>query len=141
MTPTRRHGGDEGTLAVGVVILFSAALLLLALIVDGGQLRHARRSAADAADTAARAGAQAVAADDARAMSAVTLDPTGAQAAARAALAAAGAGGTVTVTADRVTVTATVDAHTGLLGLLDLGDTASATRTATATYGVDRARP
>lgn len=92
------------------VIVFAAALVLVSgLVVDGGRMLTAHREAGNLADSAARAGAQAV--DDARVRAGdpVVLDAEGAVTSACSLLATAGrpcGGGTgVTVSGNAVTVT------------------------------------
>jgi uncharacterized membrane protein len=51
---SQRHG-DRGSVSVWLVIFSFAFMLLLALVVDGGQLMNAKERAADIAEQAARA--------------------------------------------------------------------------------------
>ncbi len=53
--PGRRYRGDQGSVALWVVIFTFAVLVLTTFVVDGGQLMNARERAADMAEQAARA--------------------------------------------------------------------------------------
>jgi len=124
MTPLpepRRLQGDHGQVAPMTVILVVAILALSGLVLDGGRLFAAKREASSTASGAARAGAQAVDTDSARAAG-TRLDRTAAANAARQYLSNVGATGNVTVTDQEVTVTVTETAHPILLSLIGMGD-------------------
>ena len=94
---------ERGSLTVYFVVLSLSLLLIAGLVFEGGRLLAARREVQDAAQDAARAGAQAL---DVAALrdGTTTLDQADAAAAARAWLAAEGESGTVTVNGSSVTV-------------------------------------
>jgi Flp pilus assembly protein TadG len=94
-----------------------AILALAGLTLDGGLALAATVRASGQAESAARAGAQAVDLATYRARGTVRLDPGQAQDLARRFLATIGATGTVTVTGDTVTVTVTTTQPTPLLRL------------------------
>jgi len=74
MLSRRPRAGDRGSVALWVIIFTFAVLVLVALIVDGGQLMNAKERAADVAEQAARAAANDVNVADLRAGT-VTIDP------------------------------------------------------------------
>lgn len=108
---------DEGRVTAFVVTLMTAVLVLAGLALDGGLALAAKIEANGRAESAARAGAQAIDLDTYRVEGRLALDPDRAVAAAHDYLAAAGASGTVTVTGDAVSVTVTTTHRTQLLGL------------------------
>jgi hypothetical protein len=118
--PACRRGGEGGQITIFVVIFTVAALLLGALVVDGGFVLAARRRVIVEADAAARAGADALAADAYRSSGEVVLDPAAAAAAARGFLAAAGHSGSVEVRGDRVVVVVRFRSPTALLGMIGI---------------------
>src|SRR5260370_11809677 len=74
MLSRRPRAGDRGSVALWVIIFTFAVLVLVALIVDGGQLMNAKERAADVAEQAARAAANDVNVADLRAGT-VPIDP------------------------------------------------------------------
>ena len=132
---------ERGSLTAFFVLLVVAFLLVAGLVYDGGALLTARRDVADAAQDAARAGAQAVDVAAVRAGT-PTLAPDAAVTAARAWLAAEGHTGTVTVAGDTVTVTVTDTVQLTLLSLAGLSArTVSAVEQARIVSGVTEATP
>lgn len=118
-----RHGwwaGDEGQISAFVLTLLVAILALAGLTLDGGLALAAKIRATGHAESAARAGAQALDLGAYRATGAVRLVPAHATAQARTYLATVGTTGTVTVTGDTVTVTVTATQPTQLLGLVGI---------------------
>lgn len=133
MTHTARTGGhgqrDRGSVSAFVVCLFVVFAACAALVVDGGRFVGARSNAADAAENAARAGAQEV--RQLRSGSFV-LDPGRAVARANAFLASEGLSGSATADAQRVTVTVTTSVSPSMLGLFGVSARSfSVTRSAT----------
>jgi Flp pilus assembly protein TadG len=62
-----RSDGERGSIALWVIIFTFAVIVLVALMVDGGQLMNAKERAADVAEQAARAAANDVSVADLRA--------------------------------------------------------------------------
>ena len=120
-TERRRLVGDQGQVAPMVVILVVAILALGGLVLDGGRILATRREANSLASSAARAGAQSVDLNAARADQS-RLDPVEAESKARQFLQASGNDGTIIVSADQVEVTITMTAHPVLLSLVGMGD-------------------
>jgi putative Flp pilus-assembly TadE/G-like protein len=112
--------GEEGRVTVFVVTLLAAILALAGLTLDGGLALAAKVRANDQAESAARAGAQALDLGAYRATGAIGLVPAQAAAQARSYLATMGQTGTVTVTGDTVTVTVTTTHRTQLLTLVGI---------------------
>ena len=103
-------GRDEGMVSAFVVIFATALVFVTALVVDGGRMLAQHRESDNLADSAARAGAQAISLDAVRAGG----DPSQLDAALARELACnflanagngCGGGTTVVVTGDTVTVT------------------------------------
>ena len=115
----RTLSDDRGSLSLAAAIVMPAVIVLFGLVVDGGYALAQRQRAIDAAQNAARAGANALAVDDLR-RSAVRLDPTAAAAAARDYLTKAGYQATIRVTADRVTVTVRATQRLRLLAFIGM---------------------
>lgn len=119
----RRARGDDGIVTAFVVIFAVALVFVCGLVLDGGRILASKREANNLAESAARAGAQAISDDAVRRGSAVIVDGAGAQSAACDFLSRAGqpCGGGTFVSTDgnevRVTVTRSVD-----LLLLPVGD-------------------
>ena len=119
----RRARGDDGIVTAFVVIFAVALVFVCGLVLDGGRILASKREANNLAESAARAGAQAISDDAVRTGSAVIVDGAGAQSAACDFLSRAGqpCGGGTFVSTDgnevRVTVTRSVD-----LLLLPVGD-------------------
>jgi Flp pilus assembly protein TadG len=134
-----RPESDHGSLTVFFVLLVTTLLLVAGLVFDGGRLLAARRDAVDAAQDAARAGAQQI--DPAAARAGDTrLAADAADAAAQAWLADEGHTGDVTVTADTVTVSVSREVPLALLALAGIpARTVSAMETARIVEGVTEA--
>jgi hypothetical protein len=130
-------GDPEAGMVTAFVVIFTAALLLMAgLVLDGGLALSAKVQAIDDAQAAARAGAQAIDIPLYRATGQITLDPTQASADAQHFLAAAGRTGTVAVDGDQVTVTVTITQATQILDVAGIDHLSEAgTGTATAEQG------
>lgn len=128
-SPAQTRSTDRGSIsafAAGLVIVFIACA---ALVVDGGRFVAARSNAADAAENAARAGAQEV-----RRLreGILEVDPDRAAARAEAFLVESGFIGTASADTSRVTVTVTGSVAPVLLGAFGVGARAiSVTRSAT----------
>jgi Putative Flp pilus-assembly TadE/G-like len=107
---TRRGGGDDGVVTAFVVIFAVALVFVCGLVLDGGRILASKREANNLAESAARAGAQAISDDAVRSGSAVILDGPAAEAAACAFLGRAGqlCGGGTFVSTDGNEVTVTV---------------------------------
>jgi len=103
-------------------------VLLLALVVDGGQIRNARRQAADIAQGAARAGAQELDAQ-LRLSGEVVADPSTVVQSAQNYLSLAGASGDVQVDGSQVRVTVQLQVN---LAFLDVSGARMVTGAATA---------
>jgi Flp pilus assembly protein TadG len=95
---------DDGAISTFVVIVSMALIAVTGLVLDGGRLLAARRQAQDIAANAARAGAQALDADELRSGRTV-LDPAAGTRAVAAYLAQTSATGTSRIGVDTVTVT------------------------------------
>ncbi len=133
----RRRGGEEAGMVTAFVVIFTLALLVMAgLVLDGGLALSAKVQAIDAAQAAARAGAQAIDIPTYRASGQITLDPAQAIADAQHYLAAAGQVGTVSVNGEQVTVTVTITQATQILSLAGIDHlTETGTGSATAEQG------
>jgi Flp pilus assembly protein TadG len=113
---------DEGGAVTAFVACFAVALLaVFGLVVDGGLILASRRQAFNAADAAARSGAQAVDETALRAGRPLLLDEGRARTRALEFLDASGMDGSVVVTGDRITVTATTTRDLSVLGFTGLG--------------------
>jgi Flp pilus assembly protein TadG len=137
-TPITRRLREESGQVTAFVVVFAAALLLMAgLVIDGGLALAAKVRAIDEAQAAARAGAQALDLRSYRLSNSVVLDPARAASAARAYLAATGDSGQVRVSGDRVFVTVRIAQPTQILGLVGLHElTVTGSGAATAVRGV-----
>lgn len=125
-----RFRDDRGSMTVLAAMFMIVIVLIVAALIDGEAIRATRRHAGDVAQEAARAAAQQVD-TDARFSSSptITIDVADATAAGTAVLNRAGASsGTVSVDGTEVTVTATFETGTNLLGTRGV----AATRTASA---------
>ncbi|WP_439381564.1 pilus assembly protein TadG-related protein [Amycolatopsis lexingtonensis] len=118
----RRHAAwwraEEGRVSAFVVVMMAGLLALAGLGLDGGLALAAKVRATGQAESAARAGAQAIDLAAYRATGALRLVPGDADGLARRYLAGVGATGTVTVTVDTVNVTVTTSQRTQLLSLV-----------------------
>ena len=132
-----RLADAESGMVTAFVVIFTAALLLMAgLVLDGGLALAAKVQAIDDAQAAARAGAQAIDIPTYRASGQITLDPAQATADAEHDLAAAGQVGTVSVNGEQVTVTVTITQATQILSLAGIDHlTETGTGSATAEQG------
>jgi Flp pilus assembly protein TadG len=132
-----RTGDDSGQVTAFVTIMTLALVLFAGLVLDAGLALSAKVQALDAAQAAARAGAQQLNLAVYRERNIAQLDPARAEAAARGWLTSAGLDGTVTATTDTVTVTVNRVSHTQLLQLIGVTTLhVSASATATAIQGV-----
>jgi hypothetical protein len=109
---------EEGQVSAFVVVLVLGLLALAGLGLDGGLALAAKVRATGQAESAARAGAQAIDLAAYRASGALRLRPAEADGLARRYLTGIGATGTVTATAGTVTVTVTTSQRTQLLSLI-----------------------
>jgi hypothetical protein len=111
---------EEGRVSAFVIVLMLGLLALAGLGLDGGLALAAKVRATGQAESAARAGAQAIDFAAYRETGALRLVSAGADALARRYLAGIGATGTVTATVDTVTVTVTTSQRTQLLSLIGI---------------------
>ncbi|MET8846001.1 pilus assembly protein TadG-related protein [Amycolatopsis sp. NPDC004625] len=111
---------DDGQVSAFVVVLMVGLLVLAGLGLDGGLALAAKVRASGQAESAARAGAQAIDLAAYRATGALRLVPAHADELARQYLAGVGATGTVTATVDTVSVTVTASQRTQLLSLIGI---------------------
>jgi Flp pilus assembly protein TadG len=111
---------EEGRVSAFVVVLLIGLLALAGLGLDGGLALAAKVRVTGEAESAARAGAQAIDLAAYRATGQLRLLPLRADALARGYLSGIGATGTVTVTGDTVTVTVTTTQPTQLLSLIGI---------------------
>ncbi|WP_439382132.1 pilus assembly protein TadG-related protein [Amycolatopsis lexingtonensis] len=111
---------EEGRVSAFVVVLMAGLLALAGLGLDGGLALAAKVRATGQAESAARAGAQAIDLAAYRETGALRLIPADADAFARTYLAGVGATGTVTATVDTVSVTVTTSRRTQLLSLIGI---------------------
>lgn len=115
---------DDGNASAFVLVFLTAILALAGLALDGGLALAAKVKANGQAESAARAGAQAIDLAAYRTTGALHLLPSQAATTARAYLAAEHATGHVTVAGDTVTVTVTTTQPTQLLGLVGISSLA-----------------
>jgi hypothetical protein len=111
---------EEGRVSAFVVVLMLGLLALAGLGLDGGLALAAKVRATGQAESAARAGAQAIDLAAYRATGALRLIPAHADDLAHHYLAEIGATGTVTATTDTVTVFVTTSQRTQLLSLIGI---------------------
>jgi len=112
--------GEDGAASVFVLGLVVVLMIVAGLVVDGGRAVNGRAAAMDAAEQAARAGANQLLLDSTRGDGGARLDPVTARAAAVESLVAQGYDAArITVTADenQVSVTVRDDVPTALLSL------------------------
>lgn len=136
--PTRRarQRGDEGSATGWALLIATVALLMAAVILDGGNAMAARVHALDLAQEAARAGANQLDLTELRTTGQLRLDPAAARAAAQDFLTSVHSTGTVTATTVQVTVTVTRAQPTMLLSAVGIDSiTVKATATATPIAG------
>lgn len=113
---------ETGQVSLLMAITVTGVLLLIAVVYDGGEILAAKRRAANEAQSAARAGAQAVDAGSYRQSGEFHLDPVAAESAAREFLVSTGYTGTVHADLQRVQVTVTQHHPTVLLGIIGIND-------------------
>jgi Flp pilus assembly protein TadG len=113
---------DDGAITILVLLLTPMLLALAGLVWDGGLAINARQQAADLAEQAARAGADQLDLDAARADGTNLIDTARARTAAchYLLIAAPAARCAATATAQQVTVRVTTTTTTALLGLIGL---------------------
>jgi hypothetical protein len=113
---------DERGAVTAFVACFTVALIaVFGLVVDGGLILASRRQAFNAADAAARFGAQAVDERALRSGQPLVLDAADARRRADEYLAAAGLDGVIDIVGDRITVTVTSERELSVLGFAGLG--------------------
>jgi hypothetical protein len=122
--------GDRGAVSTFLAVIALAMLMAAGLAYDGGRKISALREASHIAESAARAGAQAIDPAHLRTTGEVMLNPDQAVALAGDYLADVGHTGQVTVAGDAVTVTVTITVDPLLLPVGQM--VVSATETATA---------
>jgi Flp pilus assembly protein TadG len=134
----RRAANDEGIVTAFVVIFAVALVFVCGLVLDGGRVLAAKREANNLAESAARAGAQAISDDAVRRSSAVILDGTAAQTAACDFLSRARqpCGNGTFVSTDGNEVTVTVRSSVDLLLLLVGTQTFTVDRSACVVRGI-----
>ncbi|MFE3206464.1 pilus assembly protein TadG-related protein [Embleya sp. NPDC059237] len=129
--------GDAGRITAFVAALIAGLMLCAGLVLDGGLALAAKTDALDAAQEAARSGAQALDLAAARGTGPAVVDAARGRQAALDSLAAAGYRGTVTVAGARVTVHVTHRQRTQILTLAGVSEiTVTATASAEAQRGV-----
>ena len=114
---------QRGTITVFVVVFMTALLAVAGLVIDGGNVLAARRQAANVAESAARAGAQAIDDNAVRSTGEVHLDPDAARRRAQQYLTTTGYDGTVTIDGDLVVVDVTIEQRLYILGFGSRTDT------------------
>ncbi|GAA1020473.1 MULTISPECIES: hypothetical protein [Amycolatopsis] len=120
--PVEWWRAEEGRVTAFVLALLLGLLALTGLSLDGGLALASKVCAGGQAESAARAGAQALDLAAYRATGTVRLDPGRARELAQRYLAAAGATGTVQVAGDTVTVEVTAAYRTQLLSLAGIDE-------------------
>ena len=115
-----RAAGDRGSASLFLAVVAIAVLVAIGLVIDGGYALADRQSAANAAEQAARAGADAVNPASLRSPGPARVDPARARAAANRLLTQLGRTGTVAVAGDQVTVTVTITRRTSILSAVGL---------------------
>lgn len=113
---------ERGSTSVFAICVVSVLMLLAGLCIDGGRVLNARASLKDAAEQAARAGAQKVQHASVRESGAVVIDAPAAASAARTYMKSSGAGSGSIVEVSTAGGAVTVKAHdkvrTGMLSLV-----------------------
>ena len=122
------------------VTIFTVALIfVIGLVLDGGSLLAAKRQADNEAESAARAGVQALSVDRLRSSGDQELDPAQAAIAVNQHLSRLGRAGTVAVAGDSVTVTISIEQPLQILGIGGLAQvTVTGQGTARTVRGVDQ---
>ena len=124
------RAGERGSATLFLAYIAFALLIAVGLVVDGGYALADRQAASDAAEQAARAGADALSPDGLRSGGPARVDPDRARTAADRVLARLGRTGAVSVSGDEVTVTVTIARRTSILsaiGITQLRTTGHAT--------------
>lgn len=115
--PAPKRSSERGSVTVFTVIMTITLIFVAGLVVDGGQILNAKRTAANVAESAARAGAQELDEDAIRAGERDRLNERRSIARAEAFLEANGYQGTASVAANMVTVTVTARQPMLILGI------------------------
>lgn len=115
--PAPNRSSERGSVTVFTVIMTITLIFVAGLVVDGGQILNAKRTAANVAESAARAGAQELDEDAIRAGERDRLNERRSIARAEAFLEANGYQGTASVAANMVTVTVTARQPMLILGI------------------------
>lgn len=141
--PHAGGGARPGQALLWVAIMLPVFLAIVGLAIDGGALFAARRQAQNAADAAARAGAQEIDIARYRATGEITLDRTMARYVARQYAEGRGESGATVDTADtQVIVTVSRDVPLSFLKLVGLSRVSiAATAIAQPFYGIDQGQP
>lgn len=131
----------SGQALLWVVIMLPLFLAIVGLAIDGGTLFAARRRAQNAADAAARAGAQQIDVSHYRASGEIRLDQSQARYEARRYLAELGEGdASIDTTEQQLTVAVRRDVPLSFLKLVGVRDVSiGATAVAEPFYGIDGA--
>jgi Putative Flp pilus-assembly TadE/G-like len=113
----KRFHGEDGTVTAFVVVFTAALILFAGLVIDGGLTLAARVQAINEAQSAARAGAQAIDLATYRATGEVTLNADQARQAALDYLASTGHDGTVQIHGNEVDVSVRITQPMQILGI------------------------
>ena len=133
---------ERGQVTAFVAVIMVALLAMAGLVIDGGSALAAKRRAINEADSAARAGSQALAIRSYRSTGSLGPDPDAAIAAARAYLAHTADSGDVVIRGDQVVVTVHTDQRMTILGMVGVRTmTLTGTGQAHLTRGVEAAEP
>lgn len=133
-TPGRSRSADQGSITVMVALLLPAVMLVIGLVIDGGNYLRAAREATTVAQEAARAAGQRLT-PDALEGQASSVDPIDGADAARSFLRAADVQGQVVISGDTITIATTTTWQPALLGLIGMS---SGTATGSATVTTER---
>ena len=138
---TSGGGARPGQVVLWVAIMLPLFLAIVGLAIDGGTLFAARRRAQNAADAAARAGAQQIDIDYYRATGEIRLDQGWARYESRRYLAEQGEpDASIDTTGQQVMVAVRRDVPLSFLKLVGVGDVSiGATAVAEPFHGIDRA--
>ncbi|HVA08060.1 MAG TPA: pilus assembly protein TadG-related protein [Acidimicrobiales bacterium] len=127
---------EGGSLSAFLAVLAVALFVLVGLVLDGGRILSAKRTAMDVAEQAARTGADQLSLDALRAGQFV-VDPSAASTAVARYLAAAGQSGTVEISGSTVVVHVETTVHTVVLGIVGINKiSVASSATATNVHGV-----
>ena len=113
----KRLQGEDGTVTAFVVVFTAALILFAGLVIDGGLTLAARVQAINEAQSAARAGAQAIDLATYRATGQLTLNADQARQAALDYLASTGHDGTVEIHGNEVDVIVRITQPMQILGI------------------------